>query len=189
MALIGGVAAMALLLGVGVVQAQAPDVILDGNSVIRIEDLRVFDEQSELIAIYDVDFKFDTALGVYGPGLDFDFTNETDALTALEAVLEALNVADPMPVQVGPSANSDDQFFIGATTEDTSVRAVGSEYVDFAGAGAWDVFVAVLPPDARFVYADFTVIPEPGSALLLGVGLAALAVVARGRGRTSRDAS
>jgi hypothetical protein len=170
-----------MLLGAGA--AQAATVVLDGNSVIRIESLLVLDRMGDTTR-YNVDFVSDDAIGVYGPGLDYDFTNEEDALLALGALLDALNGNDPLPERAGPRSTLD--FFIGARTQGVVVAA-GGEFL--VAAGAWDqcalpdcvAGVATLHPEGLATYADFIAAPEPSSALLLGLGLAGLGVVGRSR--------
>jgi hypothetical protein len=135
--------------------AQAAEVILQGNNVIRIENLEVFDDQGGPM-LYDVDFLFDTGLNVYGANLEFDFHQEEQAFNALEQVMDALNANNPTPVGAGP--NGTDQFFIGVEQDDGFIAAVGGE--NFAG--LWDqcdrdcvVGTAVLAQSRAFTYADF----------------------------------
>jgi hypothetical protein len=66
-----GALALALLLGANTVQAAT--VILDGDNVLRIENLSVTD-QSEEVTVYNVDFLHDSALSVYGQNFLFDYT-------------------------------------------------------------------------------------------------------------------
>jgi len=136
--------------------AHAETVILDGNKVIRIENLEVFDDQGGP-KMYDVDFVFKPANQVYGSNYNFDFTNEEDAFSALESVMNALNSNNPRPASAGP--NGTDQFFIGAEYDDGFVAAVGGE--NFAG--LWDqcdtkcaVGTAVLKGSEAFTYAKFS---------------------------------
>jgi hypothetical protein len=60
--------AMGLLLGAST--AQAADVFLDGDTVTRIENLEVFDDQGG-VTVYDVDFRFDTGFSDLILGLMF----------------------------------------------------------------------------------------------------------------------
>jgi len=158
------VVALGLLLGAST--AQATDVIFndDGNAI-RIEDLEVVDENTEVIGVYDVEFVNNRGIDVYGSG--FDFPDDETIFLAREAVNNALNTENAGPVgEVG-----DDQFFIGNKWEDGRLVALGSELIsedwETCETGCIAVFglggVAVLDPNAVFVYADFTVVegPEP----------------------------
>jgi hypothetical protein len=170
----------ALLIGSGV--AQAATVILDGDNVIRIENLAVTN-QAEEVTIYNVDFVYELAIDVYGENYRFDFTQEEDGALARGAVMEALNDNDPTPSGAGPIGDS--HFFIGLDFDDTSeidvVAALGGEY----RLGVWDPCdtectpggAAVLPAGDRFTYADFTVaapVPVPAAVWLFGSALGLL---------------
>jgi len=135
--------------------AQATEVILQGNNVIRIENLVVFQDQGGNTT-YDVHFVYAAATSVYGSGLNFDFNNEESALNALEQVMDALNANNPTPVGAGP--NGTDQFFIGAEEDDGFIAVVGGE--NFLG--IWDncdiqcaAGVALIAQDKLSTYADF----------------------------------
>ena len=65
--------------------AQAAEVILQGNNVVRIENLEVFEDQGGS-KTYDVYFLYAAATSVYGSGLAFDFTQEEEAFNALEVI-------------------------------------------------------------------------------------------------------
>jgi hypothetical protein len=115
--------------------AQAVTVILDGNNVIRIENLPVTNQLEE-VTVYNVDFVFDSGIGVYGSNFDFTFTQEEDAVLALKATMDALNANNPTPTGAGPVGT--DQFFIGVEFDDTSqvpvIAALGGENI----LGLWD---------------------------------------------------
>jgi hypothetical protein len=155
-----GAGALLISLLLGVSMAQAADVILDGNNVIRIENLEVFDDQGGP-TVYDVQFVFNTARNVYGSNLDFPFGQEEQAFNALEQVTDALNANNPTPVGAGP--NGTDQFFIGVEEDDGFIAAVGGENI----AGIWDqckidclVGTAVIKADKSVTYAKFS--PDGG---------------------------
>ena len=124
-ALAAGLIAVSLLLGAGM--TQAAEVILEGNRVIRIENLEVFDDQGGPM-VYDVNFVYDTGVDVYGSNFNFDFTQEEDAVSALIAVNNALNASSPRPTGAGP--NGTQQFFIGVEVEREGFSAaVGGENI------------------------------------------------------------
>ena len=154
-AIVAGSVAVSIFLGTAI--AQAEDVILEGNDVVRIENLEVFDDQGGPL-LYDVEF-------VYGEGQDLfgkDFTNpffltEEDGLLALEAVTDALNENNPTPSGAGPRGT--DQFFIPGNEEDGFIAAFGGENLQ----GIWDqcerdctIGVAILKSFDPFTYAIFS---------------------------------
>ena len=154
-ALAAGFIAVSLLLGAGM--AQATEVILEGNRVIRIENLEVFDDQGGP-TVYDVDFVYDRGVDVYGSNFNFDFTQEEDALSALIAVNNALNARSPRPTGAGP--NGTQQYFIGVEVErEGFIAAVGGENI----AGIWEqcqldclAGTSVLKSTESATYADFS---------------------------------
>jgi hypothetical protein len=178
-------ALVTLLFVLTAVVAQAmPIVELDSNdNVINILDLPVIN-QFEMTTIYNVQFLQATAFEVYGQELAYDL-NDEDAALALIEVLAALNENNPLPEGAGPEGS--DTFFIGAFTEEIFVVAVGGQRFP----GAWEECefdsnrcingVTVHMPDQLLTYAKFTVVPEPGTALLMGLGLAGLSLPGRRR--------
>jgi hypothetical protein len=157
------VVATGLLLGTST--AQAVNVILDENdNVIRIENLPVIIEDTEEITYYNVDFVYDTAINVYPLG-DFDFPDDETIFFAQEAVTDALNLYDPIPLGAGPQGS--DQFFIGNKVEDGIVVSVGGQFIR----GVWNqckreggdkkciAGVAIMLPTDLLTWADFTVAP------------------------------
>ena len=158
------VVTMGLLLGTSA--AQATEVILDGDNVIQILDLPVTDENTGKTRIYNVDFVYDTAINVYGSGLDSDFPppgGDETIILALAAVNNALNFNVPIPPAAGPLG--DKQFFIGYKEEDGLFVAIGGE--NFAGVwepcatgcinvGEIKTGVTLLQPSETVTYADFT---------------------------------
>jgi hypothetical protein len=154
------VVTMGLLLGAST--AQETDVITDDGDVIRIENLPVIDENTGEITYYNVDFVYDTAVNVYGSIFDFDFPDDETIFLALEAVTDALNLENPVPLGAGPQGSN--QFFIGNTLESRIVVAVGGEIF----AGVWDqcnkegankgclAGVTAMRDNSYFTWADFT---------------------------------
>jgi len=144
---------ISLLLGAST--ALATEVILDGNKVIQINNLEVFDDQGGP-ELYDVQFVYGSASNVYGSNFNFDFRSEEDAFLALEAVLDALNANNPTPASAGP--NGTDQFHIGVEFDDGFVATVGGENFN----GIWDqcevdclIGTAIKAANNAFTYADF----------------------------------
>ena len=124
--------------------------------MIRIEDLPVPLDQGA--AVYDVHFRYQSGVTVYGANLDnFDFTQEEDVLVALAAVMDALNAEGSVPETAG--VPTEDQFFIGGEEDDGFVAALGSEFF----AAIWEecetgcllLGTAILPASQKFTYADF----------------------------------
>ena len=184
-ALAAGAVAMGLVLSASTVQATT--VILDGNSVVGIEDLAVTNQFGD-VTIFDVEFLTTTAAALYGVDLVPQLKDE-DAMLARISVTEALNANNPLPTAAGP-ANTD-QFFIGAFQEEATMVAVGGEF-ESRNPDEWDwcrtdclpFGVKVMLPDESATYADFTVsgtspIPVPAAAWLFGSGLVGLVGVAR----------
>ena len=157
MVLVGGL----LMIGVSsAVQAADTEVILEGNNVIRIENLEVINQLEE-VTVYDVDFVYKSAIEVYGEDYQFDFAAEEDAVFARNAVREALNINNPTPTGAGPSGT--DQFLIGQEFDDTSpvhvVASLGAEHFE----GVWGICeidciagVAGKEFDEDATYATFT---------------------------------
>jgi len=163
-ALAAGSIVIGLLLGTSM--AQAAEVCLDGNTVTRIENLEVFGEGSD-VQVYDVDFRFETGLDVYGQNLDdFPFTDanrEEDALLVMRAINNALQGNSPVPGSAGVS--SQNIYFIGVDRESENslslIAAVGGEYRanavwEVCGAPDCITGAAVLGADVQYTWADLT---------------------------------
>ncbi len=98
-ALMNVVVALALLLGVRPAQAGfIVHVDGTGTKATGISDLLVD-------GVYNVDFRFDSAVTVYGNPQIFTFNSLDDAITANEAVNAALNTIDAI-LTVGPQPSS-----------------------------------------------------------------------------------
>jgi len=173
MALANGVVALVFLLGAGA--AQATTVINLGETAFRILNLEV----TGFSQPFNVEFVFDNANSVYDTPPVFDFASESDTAAAIDAVNAAL-VAEGGITGVG---NADTRFyFIGFNEDGQFVEALSGFQRDSAP-GEWERFATVQRDlsSASRPWAVFTVVPEPGTALLMSLGLAGLTIVGRSR--------
>jgi hypothetical protein len=168
------IVAAALVFLVGAGAAQAARVIDIGGTALQILNLELDGE------FYNVEFIFDSANNIYGlnPSTsDLDFMSRSDSDAAVVAINDALNQEGDI-INVNESSSS--LYTIPFVVDGQMMqRSVG-----FEGGANW-----VLWPDPSNTlvsnlgsYAKFTVVPEPGTALLMGLGLAGLGA-AGGRSR------
>ena len=181
------VVALGLLLGAGTTQAAT--VILDGDNVIRIENLRVYNARTTEQTYYNVNFDYIEASDAYTDDLVYeipctDAGGCEDAYYARWAVEDALNGNDPVPLGAGP--NGDRTFWIGYRTVKPEpllirVEATGSEIIS----EHWDRCsktcdpVQLLDPDVPYTYARFTEVSGPPPVTIGGnvTGLAGSGLV------------
>jgi len=180
------VAALALLLGAGAAHA-LNDVILDddGFSVLEIRSLEI-----PTLGLYNVEFLFTNAIDLYGEDLRFDLDEEDAALAMIE-INSVLN-EDGRAHRAGPESTLPYAIAVDLTNEGP-LAALASKYYPLGqqdGLGSvdpmtWDAcrFPACTPGGATLLdpaeyvtYASFSVVPEPGTAILMGLGLLGLGV-------------
>ena len=166
----------ALLAAPAAVTPASAAVVLDGGGkVTGITGLALGS------AIYDVTFRSGTFTSVFGTTLDFTSTTAAAAARgALNAALNAVSNPAPFLAPADPIDNRDtlgNSFYVpyelsGRTASGVAATYAGL-YVTVGGA-------VIFPPGAEpAVWADFMLVPLPGTALLLGSALAGLGWFAR----------
>ncbi|MDJ0850998.1 MAG: PEP-CTERM sorting domain-containing protein [Myxococcota bacterium] len=130
---------------------------------------------------YNVLFDSDTALGVYGDPPVFDWNSNDEAVAAVDAINDALN-AEAMsadgPIE-GVGGVSARFYFVPFGSDDGAFVA----RTGFRSDLEWELFPGTSENllSTFAVYADFTVIPEPSTVMLLGLGFVGLGFVGRRR--------
>ena len=110
----------------------------------KITDLELLIDEG--VTLVDVTFVFDTGVAIYGDNLNFQFTNQEDALTSLLQVIDTLNANTTVPVGAGP--NGTDQFFVGGDEENDLIGAVGVKRHPYSlGCTGQKVVVKLLHPE------------------------------------------
>jgi hypothetical protein len=171
--------ALIFLLGAGA--AQGARVIDIGGTALQILDLEL-DGQ-----IYNVEFIFSNPNNIYGSNpttSDLDFMSRSDSDAAVDAINGALNLEGDIF-----SVNESSSFLYTVPFEVDGqgiVRSVG--FQNEANWMRWPDTSNSLVSNAGS-YAKFTVVPEPGTALLMGLGLAGLGVAGRSRRDESEGSS
>ena len=190
--LVNGLIAITVMAFAGTASAITTYEIVNGN-ILAIGNLPLDFDNDELDGDYNITFVTDTGVAQYGepnippPPPTFDFSLSENGVTAMFQITDALNVA-PDPV-TGASATGSEIFFmpliqIPIPFVGTAWAALGAEPL----AGIWgdckdDCLVGVRPlgPDDTNTFARVALVPEPGMAALLGLGLAGLGVAGRSR--------
>jgi hypothetical protein len=171
------------LLAFAPTSSSAFTVTLDGNAATGVLDLFV-----PGLDTYNVTFLRTTAAQLYGgpssPVFQLTDGEATFAMGFLNDALDSLGLpGDPITDTVGPSFNdSANTYFVGVdVTGDGSVSIQARNGVNLLD-DVWDTLQQEsVQYDEIRIYADFqpVVVPEPGTALLMGLGLAGLAAVRR----------
>jgi hypothetical protein len=163
------IAAVVICLLLGTSMAQAAEVIVEDDTVTRIENLDVLLPSTNVVVTYDVDFRLVKGLDLYGQNLeDLPFgppTAAQDALAVMLAINNALDSHTSVPGSAGlPGQNI---YYIG--TEQGSgqegsrlLEAVGGENLtgEFWGpctdASNCLAGVTFVNPGSWLIYADLT---------------------------------
>lgn len=170
--------ALAFLLASGAAQALPTAFPAGEENALGIRNLDVDG------TLYNVVFLQDTAESIYGdePGI-YDFATAEDAEDAMQAVNEALDAA--FATSVGPAYSI--VYEIPYDFENDFVAVREAVFLDIEnvnlGTPAWlqRTDSQLRPFRIPKTYAVFSVVPEPGTALLVGLGLAGLGVAGRSR--------
>jgi hypothetical protein len=155
------------------------DVTLDGNTATGVTDFFV-----PGVGTYNVTFYKTDANNLYGvsPNPVFQFANLGETQFVMGFLDDILTNAGAS--SVGTSSNLQDSatvYWVGVegSTDPFTINALNSVYLP---SDRWitQTVESLLYDDIR-VYADFQVVPEPGTALLMGLGLAGLSAAGRSR--------
>jgi hypothetical protein len=183
MAVATGVAALVFVLGAGAANALVMRDPGDFNRATGISNLDVNG------TLYDVAFvgPGDAASEYGGPPGVFDFTTSILAQAAVDAASAELNLAGMVDI-VGPAGGGttplNQEFSVAwnQTTGNPVFAQIWKSDSIGGGGSTWSVAVAENSPYVDGgVWARFSAVPEPGTALLMGLGLAGLGVVGRQR--------
>jgi hypothetical protein len=167
------------LLAFAPTSSSAFTVTLDGNTATGVQDLFV-----PGLDTYNITFRRTTAAQLYGgpssPVFQLTDGEATFAMGFLNDALDSLGLpGDPITDTVGPSfADSANTYFVGVdVTGDGSISIQTRNSVN-ALDDFWDTQAqeSVQYDEVR-IYADFqpVVVPEPSTAILMGLGLVGLA--------------
>ena len=190
-AVVNGLIAITVMAFAGTASALTYD-IQDGN-ILAINNLELIFDNPEHDGFYNITFVGNvTVSSEYGVPPEFDFLLAENGVTAWPQITAAINAA-PEAV-IGASTTGSDIWFIPVIEIPLTpvVAAVGSENV----AGTWtecqnDCLFGVRPMDIDSfqTFARVAPVPEPGTALLMGLGLAGLGVSGRRRREESQGAA
>jgi hypothetical protein len=155
------------------------DVTLDGNTATGVTDFFV-----PGVGTYNVTFYQTDANNLYGvsPNPVFQFANFGETQFVMGFLDDILT--DAGASSVGTSSDLQDSatvYWVGVegSTDPLTINTLNSVYLP---SDRWitQTVESLLYDDIR-VYADFQVVPEPGTALLMGLGLAGLSAAGRSR--------
>jgi hypothetical protein len=153
------------------------DVTFDGATATGVTDFIV-----PGVGTYNITFYQTNANSLYGvsPNPVFQFTNFGETQFVMGFLDDVLT--DSGATSVGASSNLQDSatvLWVGVegSTDPITINALNSVYLP---SNRWITQpVESLFYDEIRVYADFQPVPEPGTALLMGLGLTGLAAIRR----------
>ena len=181
---VNGLIAITVMAFAGTASAITYD-IQDGN-ILAIGNLELNWDADELDGFYNIVFVNDTGDNQYGIDPVFDVpAGGEEAAIILPQINDAINLAPGLVS--GASAAGTDLYFIPGHVPFQIDRyvAAGGENL---GGGNWGpckndciASITALRPGDVNTFARVTLVPEPGTAALLGLGLVSLGVVGRAR--------
>jgi hypothetical protein len=187
---VNGLIAITVMAFAGTASAITTFDIQDGN-ILAIGNLELNWDNDELDGFYNIIFVNDTGDNQYGVDPVFDVpAGGEEAAIILPQINDAINLAPGLVS--GASAAGTDVYFIPGLVPFQIDRyvAAGGENL---GGGVWGrcendciASITALRPGDVNTFARVTVVPEPGTTLLLGLGLTGLGVVGRKRRQESK---